>query len=51
MVAEKVWDYHFDTGTNVIEVHIFLRSKIDKDFEPKLLHTVKGVGYVLEERD
>jgi DNA-binding response OmpR family regulator len=52
MVAEKIWDYHFDTGTNVIEVHIFhLRSKIDKDFEPKLLHTVKGVGYVLEERD
>jgi heavy metal response regulator len=52
MVAEKIWDYHFDTGTNVIEVHIFhLRNKIDKDFEPKLLHTVKGVGYVLEERD
>jgi DNA-binding response OmpR family regulator len=51
MVAEKIWDYHFDTGTNVIEVHVsHLRNKIDKDFEPKLLHTVKGVGYVLEER-
>jgi heavy metal response regulator len=52
MIAEKVWDYHFDSGTNVIDVHVFhLRNKIDKDFEPKLLHTVKGVGYVLEERD
>ena len=52
MVAEKIWDYHFDTGTNVIEVHIsHLRNKIDRDFEPKLLHTVKGVGYVLEDRD
>jgi heavy metal response regulator len=52
MIAQKVWDYHFDTGTNVIDVHVsHLRNKIDKDFEPKLLHTVKGVGYVLEERD
>jgi heavy metal response regulator len=52
MIAEKVWDYQFDTGTNVIDVHVsHLRNKIDKDFEPKLLHTVKGVGYVLEERD
>jgi heavy metal response regulator len=52
MISEKVWDYHFDTGTNVIDVHVsHLRNKIDKDFEPKLLHTVKGVGYVLEERD
>jgi heavy metal response regulator len=52
MIAEKVWDYHFDTGTNVVEVHVsHLRNKIDKDFEPKLLHTVKGVGYVLKEQD
>ena len=52
MIAEKVWDYHFDSGTNVIDVHVsHLRNKIDKDFEPKLLHTIKGVGYVLEERD
>ena len=52
MVSERVWDYHFDSGTNIIDVHVsHLRNKIDKDFEPKLLHTVKGVGYVLEERD
>jgi heavy metal response regulator len=51
MISEKVWDYHFDTSTNVVEVHVsHLRNKIDKDFEPKLLHTVKGVGYVLEDR-
>jgi len=51
MISEKIFDYHFDTGTNVIDVHVsHLRSKIDKDFEPKLLHTVKGVGYVLEDR-
>ena len=51
MIAEKIWDYHFDTSTNVIDVHVFhLRNKIDKDFEPKLLHTVKGIGYVLEDR-
>ena len=52
MITEKVWDYHFDTATNIVEVHVsHLRNKIDKNFEPKLLHTVKGVGYVLEERD
>ncbi len=51
MISEKIWDYHFDTSTNVIDVHVsHLRNKIDKDFEPKLLHTVKGVGYVLENR-
>lgn len=51
MILEKVWDYHFDTSTNVIDVHVsHLRNKIDKEFEPKLLHTVKGVGYVLENR-
>ena len=52
MIAEKVWDYHFDSGTNVIDVHVsHLRNKMDRDFEPKLLHTIKGVGYVLEDRD
>ena len=52
MISERIWDYHFDSGTNVIDVHVsHLRNKIDKDFEPKLLHTVKGVGYVLEDRD
>jgi DNA-binding response OmpR family regulator len=51
MISEKVFDYHFDPGTNIIDVHVsHMRSKIDKDFEPKLLHTVKGVGYVLEDR-
>jgi DNA-binding response OmpR family regulator len=51
MISEKVFDYHFDTTTNVVDVHVsHLRNKIDKDFEPKLLHTVKGVGYVLEDR-
>ncbi len=49
-ITEKVWDLHFDTGTNVIDVYIsYLRKKIDKNFEPKLLHTVVGMGYVLRE--
>ncbi|MDZ7898493.1 MAG: response regulator [Arcicella sp.] len=48
-LAEKIWDVTFDTGTNVIEVYMnFLRKKIDKDFEPKLLHTQIGMGYVLK---
>ncbi|MDX9710106.1 MAG: response regulator transcription factor [Trichloromonas sp.] len=48
MLLESVWDYHFDPQTNVIDVHISrLRSKIDKDFERPLLHTVRGAGYVL----
>ena len=43
--------YNDDTTTNVVDVHVsHLRGKVDKDFEPKLLHTVKGVGYVLEDR-
>jgi len=51
MISENIWDYHFDCGTNIIDVHVsHLRNKIDKNFEPKLLHTVKGVGYVLEDR-
>lgn len=51
MISERIFDYSFDTSTNVIDVHVsHLRNKIDKDFEPKLLHTVKGVGYVLEDR-
>jgi two-component system OmpR family response regulator len=49
MLLEKVWDYHFDPQTNVIDVHISrLRGKIDKDFEKPLLHTVRGAGYRLE---
>ena len=47
-IAEKVWDLHFDTTTNVIDVYVsYLRKKIDKGFEPKLIHTVVGMGYVL----
>ncbi len=48
MLLEKVWDYHFDPQTNVIDVHVSrLRRKIDKDFEYPLIHTVRGTGYVL----
>jgi len=51
MISEHVWNYNFDTTTNIIDVHInHLRSKVDKDFSPKLIHTVKGVGYVLKEK-
>ena len=52
MLLEAVWDYNFDPMTNVIDVHInHLRNKIDRDFTPKLLHTIKGVGYVLKTKD
>jgi len=52
MLLEGVWDYHFDPETNVIDVHISrLRQKIDKGFEPALLETVRGAGYVLREPD
>ena len=48
MILEKVWDYDFDPGTNLVDVYIMrLREKIDAEFEPKLLHTVRGTGYVL----
>jgi DNA-binding response OmpR family regulator len=48
-IVEKVWDYDFDPGTNLVDVYVMrLREKIDADFEPKLLHTVRGVGYVLK---
>ncbi len=51
-LAEQVWDMNFDSDTNVIEVAIRrLRAKIDDPFERKLLHTVRGMGYVLERRD
>lgn len=49
-IAEKVWDINFDTRTNVIEVYInFLRKKIDKDFEQKLIHTQVGMGYIMND--
>ena len=51
LVAEQVWGINFDTETNVVEVHMRrLRAKIDDPFEKKLIHTVRGVGYVLEDR-
>ena len=51
MILSHVWGYNFNPGTNVVDVLVSrLREKIDKDFDPKLLHTVRGVGYVLEPR-
>jgi two-component system, OmpR family, response regulator len=48
MIMEHVWDYHFDPQTNVVEARICrLRDKIDKGFDSKLIHTIRGVGYVL----
>jgi two-component system OmpR family response regulator len=49
MILEHVWDYNFDPKTNVIDVLVSrLRSKVDRDFEPKLIHTMRGFGYVLK---
>jgi heavy metal response regulator len=49
-IIEKVWDYDFDPGTNLVDVYIKrLREKIDDGFEPKLLHTVRGIGYVMKD--
>ena len=49
MIMEHVWDYNFDPQTNVVEARICrLRDKVDKDFQEKLIHTVRGVGYVLK---
>lgn len=49
-IAEQVWDINFETGTNTIEVYInFLRNKIDKEYEPKLIHTRPGFGYYLKD--
>ncbi len=50
MISEHVWSIKFDTFTNVIDVYInYLRNKIDKDYAKKLLHTVRGVGYMLKD--
>ena len=52
LIASQVWDMNFDSDTNVIDVAIRrLRSKIDSDYQPKLIHTVRGMGYVLEAYD
>jgi DNA-binding response OmpR family regulator len=49
-IAEKVWELDFDTKTNVIDVYVnFLRKKIDKEFEPKLIHTQVGMGYIMKD--
>ena len=49
-IAEKVWDTHFDTGTNFIDVYInYLRKKIDKEFKTKLIHTKSGMGFIFKE--
>lgn len=51
LIAEQVWDMNFDSDTNVVDVHVRrLRAKVDDPFEKKLIHTVRGVGYVLEDR-
>ena len=52
MLLEKVWDFHFDPKTNIVETHISrLRSKIDRGFDKPLLHTVRGAGYVIRPAD
>ena len=51
MIAEHIWDYHFDTGSNIIDVYIRrLRKKIDEGFSKKLIHTIRGVGYTIKEQ-
>jgi heavy metal response regulator len=51
-ILQNVWGYNFDPNTNVVDVHInFLRDKIDRDFSKKLIHTVRGIGYVIKEND
>jgi heavy metal response regulator len=51
MILEHVWDIHFDSISNVVDVHInSLRNKLDKNFRPPLIHTVRGVGYVLKDK-
>lgn len=50
-IADKVWNTHFDTGTNFIDVYInYLRKKIDKDFDTKLIHTKTGMGFILTDK-
>jgi DNA-binding response OmpR family regulator len=50
VISEHIWDYNFDTGTNIIDVYVnHLRNKIDGISDVKLIHTVRGVGYVMKE--
>ena len=49
MIAEKVWDHSFETFTNIIDVYVnYVRKKVDKGFDRKLIHTVRGQGYTLK---
>lgn len=51
LISERVWDIDFNTGTNVVEAYIkLLRKKVDRDFEPKLIHNRVGLGYILTDR-
>lgn len=50
MILDHVWDTDYDGGSNLVEVYVnYLRRKLDQDFDPKLIHTVRGTGYVLRE--
>ena len=50
LITEHVWDYHFDPSTNVVDVYVnYLRKKIDQGFEKKLIHTIRGSGYVMKD--
>ena len=50
LITEYAWGYHFDPGTNIVDVVVNrLRKKVDHGFEPKLIYTVRGVGYVIKE--
>jgi len=52
MIADHVWDYTFDSFTNIIDVYVnYLRKKIDREADKKLIHTVRGVGYILKEEE
>ncbi len=52
MILEHVWDIHFDSVSNVVDVHInSLRNKLDKNFHPQLIHTIRGVGYVFKDKN
>jgi len=50
LITEHVWDYHFDPSTNVVDVYVnYLRKKIDQGFEKKLIHTIRGSGYMIKD--
>jgi len=52
MLLEQVWNFHFDPKANVVEAHVSrLRAKLDKPYDEKLIHTVRGAGYMIDEAD